>query len=75
MFRSKHFPCDYRDDLYVSRISGARRMGKDKELIQNPIYLFLPPLMIINGIIPMITLTILNWAIYNKVRLIITSYI
>ena len=25
-FWRKHFPGDYRDDLYVSRISGARRM-------------------------------------------------
>ena len=28
---SKHFPGDYRDDLYVSGIRGAREMGSDKE--------------------------------------------
>ena len=29
--QSKHFPGDYRDDLYVSGIRGARKMGSDKE--------------------------------------------
>ena len=38
MIRSKHFPVDYRDDIYVSGISGERRMGEDKELIQNPTF-------------------------------------
>ena len=33
-FQGKHFPGDYKDDLYVFGISGTRRMGSDKELIQ-----------------------------------------
>ena len=40
-FQGKHFPGDYRDDLYVFGISGARRMGSDRELIQNPTFDFL----------------------------------
>ena len=48
-FQGKHFPGDYRDDLYVFGISGARRMGSDRELIQNPTFGFFapPPLMVI----------------------------
>ena len=45
-FQGKHFPGDYRDDLYVFGISGARRMGSDRELIQNPTFgFFAPPLI------------------------------
>ena len=44
MIQSKHFPVDYRDDLYVFGISGARRMGSDRGLIQNTT-LFLAPNM------------------------------
>ena len=39
-FQGKHFPGDYRDDLYVFGISGARRIGSDRELIQNPTFGF-----------------------------------
>ena len=42
-FQRKHFPGDYRDDLYVFGISGARRMGSDRELIQNPTFVFFCP--------------------------------
>ena len=42
-FQGKHFPGDYRDDLYVFGISGARRMGSDRELIQNPTFVFFAP--------------------------------
>ena len=43
-FWSKHFLSDYRDDLYVSEIRRARRMGSVRELIQNPTFGFsIPP--------------------------------
>ena len=41
--QGKHLPGDYRIDLYVSGIRGARRMGSDRELIQNPTFGFLAP--------------------------------
>ena len=41
-FQGRHFPGDYRDDLYVFGIRGARRMGSDGELIQNLTF-FVPP--------------------------------
>ena len=31
-FQGKHFSGDYRDDLYVFGIRGARRMGTDRGL-------------------------------------------
>ena len=43
MFWKKNFTGDYRDDLCVSGISGAWRMGQDKDLIQNPTFVFFDP--------------------------------
>ena len=44
MIQTKHFPGDYKDDLYVSEIRRARRMGSVRELIQNPTFGFsIPP--------------------------------
>ena len=39
----RHFPEEFRADLYVFGIRRARRMGTDKGLIQNPNFYFVAP--------------------------------
>ena len=40
----RHFPEEFRADLYVFGIRRARRMGTDRVLIQNPNFYFFAPL-------------------------------